>query len=119
MLLFNKTAITEKNLPGPFLPMNERKDCICLILPALTLVVVLIMMSGCIQSQKTPSGMPMSTEYAFIDHQTYTDGRSINGSYPALMIDFPTYRFDTEKVRLKEWSRLRSMSLSRLSMGKA
>lgn len=81
--------------------MNERKDGIRLILPALALVVVLIMMSGCIQSQKTPSGMPTSTEYAFIDHQTYTDGRLINGSYPALMIDFPTYRFDTEKGTLE------------------
>jgi hypothetical protein len=99
-LFFFIAAIREKNPADPFLQVNKRKGGFCLILPALALFFMLIVISGCIQSQKTPAGMPASTEYAFIDHQTYADGRLINGSYPDIMIDVPTYRFDTAKGNL-------------------
>jgi hypothetical protein len=81
--------------------MNSPQSIIRLALPALAIVITLIFAAGCIQAPHTPPGTPSPGEYAFIDHQVYIDGRTTSGTYPALMIDFPTYRFAPETGTLE------------------
>jgi hypothetical protein len=76
--------------------MNTRMPISRVALPALVIVVVLCCAAGCVQNPRTPPGTPSYSEYAFIDHHTYIDGKTTSGTYPAIMIDFPTYRFDPD-----------------------
>ncbi|MDD3136332.1 MAG: hypothetical protein WC295_11450 [Methanoregula sp.] len=77
--------------------MNNPQPILYLALLALLLVLALVFATGCIQAPYIPSGSPNPGTYAFIDHQVYIDGTTTNGTYPLLMIDFPTYLFDPER----------------------
>jgi len=90
-------AATEMNLPVPPVGMNNPQPIPYLALLALLLVLAQVFATGCIQAPYIPSGSPTPGTYAFIDHQVYIDGTTTTGTYPLLMIDFPTYLFDPDK----------------------
>jgi hypothetical protein len=61
---------------------------------AIALIAVLIALAGCTEDGGTPAGSIPEGSYVFVDHHVSTVGTLVSGSYPQLMIDFPTYSFD-------------------------
>jgi len=74
---------------------------------AIIAIIVAVIFSGCTEEAPmptpttnlsptpTPWGIPPN-KYVFIDHHIHTYGELIEGSYPSLMVDFPTYNFNKE-----------------------
>jgi len=49
---------------------------------------------GCVQLNEIDTNEISSDEYVFLEHHLNTDGENLEGTYPFLYIDFPTYSFD-------------------------
>ena len=74
---------------------------------AIIAIIVAVIFAGCTEEAPTPtpttnlspSPAPwiiLPNKYVFIDHHIHTYGELIEGSYPSLMVDFPTYNFNKE-----------------------
>jgi len=59
-------------------------------------VISMISIGGCAHEEPEKEWEIGSDKYVFIDHHIHTHGELIEGEYPFMFIDFPTYSFDTE-----------------------
>ena len=67
----------------------------------MVIALAFVGISGCVLSQQRPAGIPQAGQYAFLDHHTYYSGTLVNGKcYPAV-INFSTYRLETETGSLE------------------
>jgi hypothetical protein len=64
-------------------------------------VISIILVSGCGQEEPKKEWEIGSDKYVFVDHHIHIHGELIEGEYPFMFIDFPTYSFDKETSTLR------------------